>query len=686
MSKPIPTQPVLLELGDSPGAREKPAYFEGLLQALGVRDGEPGWPDRFGEKLRLWHEKRARPIRTLSLFSGAGGLDLGFHDAGFKVITMVEVDERHVRTLKANVAAGFLEGAVPLCMDIKDFRPDPSVEIDFVIGGPPCQTFSAAGRRAEGALGTLDPRGRLFQEYVRVIKETRPKGFLFENVYGILDAQKGKAWEEVIRTFQQLGYELSYRVLDAADYGVPQHRERLFIVGHLSKKFLFPRPTHGPDSPDKRPYYTPRLALQGVDDPKPAPIGGRYGHLLPQIPPGLNYTFFTKEMGHPRPIFAWRSKFSDFLYKADPDMPVRAIKARAGLYTGPFHWENRPFSIGELKRLQTFPDNYALPESATLAREQLGNAVPTQLARMLALAVAEQLFEMPVPSPLDYLDDDEELGFRKRKRALTAYYRMKAQQALAALPSLPQPELPGGTKSGSLTASVDDRFSLRLSEAGSPENPKCLFGVEWELGGCKATVKVRGPLNLSSATGEQALDFIELYIDIDNGHSFPELEKAYLFLSPLSEKGFVLAWKFFEYLVRENGIRADLVQLNGYYQYKPRLTIRVNLSTAPSGDGLACRRWKALTHVLEGKVTRRPMPQEELMEMLGLADPHETLSFLVWLKEKLGYEVRSRWTNPNLKEHHFLIPYAFPTLSAKSVQLRKVLIPRQYLERSPVST
>lgn len=657
---------------------ESGAYFENLLAALGIRDDQPGWPDRFGLALRSKHREKGHRIRVLSLFSGAGGLDLGFHDAGFEVVAMVEVDKRHVATLKANVAAGFLQGALPLCVDIKDFRPDPEAGIDFVIGGPPCQTFSAAGRRAEGALGTLDPRGRLFREYVRIIKEVKPKGFLFENVYGILDAQKGRAWREVASAFQELGYELSYRVLDAADYGVPQHRERLFIVGHLSKRFLFPRPTHGPDSPDKRPYYTPRLALEGVDDPKPKPVGGRYGHLLPQIPPGLNYSFFTAEMGHPRPIFAWRSKFSDFLYKADPDMPVRTIKARGGLYTGPFHWENRPFSVGELKRLQTFPDDYVLPQSIALAREQLGNAVPTQLARMLALAVAEQLFGMPAPSPLAYLDEDEELGFRRRKRALTAYYRMKARQALEALPHPARPPLPDqASERGSLAAGVGDDFSIRLSEGA--EHPEYPFRVEWELGEGKAVIEVRGSLPSSSPGGEEPRGFIEVDISVSaegasNGHLRPALREVRLALSPLSEKGFVLAWKFLEHLVREKGIRADLVQLNGYYKYQPRLGISARLSLGASSEPEG-KRWKALVHVLEGKAVRRTVSLEELAGILGLAESQEALEFLLWLKGNLGYEVRSHWTNPNLPPGHFLIPYAFPTLNPRSVQFRKALVP-----------
>src|SRR4030043_1109271 len=99
------------------------------------------------------------------------------------------------------------------------------------MGGPPCQTFSAAGRRAAGVSGTTDPRGQLFKEYVRILNQLKPKGFLFENVYAIVGAQGGSAWKEIQEAFKGAGYNLHYRVLDTADYGVPQHRERLIIVG-----------------------------------------------------------------------------------------------------------------------------------------------------------------------------------------------------------------------------------------------------------------------------------------------------------------------------------------------------------------------------------------------------------------------------------------------------------------------
>ncbi len=121
------------------------------------------------------------------------------------------------------------------------------------------------GPTASGNSCVVNPRGRLFQEYARILEEARPRGFLLENVGGLLGAQGGRAWREVREVFASLGYRLFWRVLDAADYGVPQHRERLFLVGLREGEFRFPRPTHGPDSPGAVPYRTPREALQGVD-------------------------------------------------------------------------------------------------------------------------------------------------------------------------------------------------------------------------------------------------------------------------------------------------------------------------------------------------------------------------------------------------------------------------------------
>lgn len=159
---------------------------------------------------------------------------------------MVELEAKYIQTLQRNSLSGkWLSGAKPICIDIKEYLPTFNFKIDFIIGGPPCQSFSAAGRRAAGVSGITDIRGTLFQEYVRILKTLQPIGFLFENVYGITGANKGEAWQEIQEAFREVGYKIYYRILDAADYGVPQHRERLFIIGLKEGEYLFPYPTHG---------------------------------------------------------------------------------------------------------------------------------------------------------------------------------------------------------------------------------------------------------------------------------------------------------------------------------------------------------------------------------------------------------------------------------------------------------
>ncbi|HZS04896.1 MAG TPA: DNA cytosine methyltransferase [Blastocatellia bacterium] len=505
-------QQTLFELASS-GVKDS-TWSEEILRTMGISRG-PAWPDYFGVSLRQWFAShQSQPVRTLSLFSGGGGLDIAFHDAGFEAIQMVEIDARYSETLRANFS---LKSKVT-CIDIREFEPGTDFAVDFIIGGPPCQTFSAAGRRAAGVAGTSDPRGALFEEYIRLLGIIQPKGFLFENVYGITGAQDGQAWREIQTAFKAVGYNLFFRVLDAADYGVPQHRERLFIVGLKEGSYLFPCPTHGPDSPGHEPYFTAGEAVQGADiSEASAGLGGRYGHLLNGIPPGLNYSFYTKEMGHPRPVFSWRSKFSDFLYKADPAMPVRTIKAQGGQYTGPFSWENRAFTIPELKRLQTFPDSYQIVGGRMACLEQIGNSVPPQLGRLLALSILDQVFGVSLPFAMHYLPADRPLGFRQRKRLLTERYSRKARMAIEGLSSHP----PGQAQAGVGSVTEDVRFlGTDFSWSDRPAPGSTEITITCDLNSAGWHLKARR----ADATGEGEKYLIEIKLPprlVSNGRSRP---------------------------------------------------------------------------------------------------------------------------------------------------------------------
>ena len=625
---------------------------EGACEAMGCKHGLPGWPDAFGRACRDFFDTRpVQKVRTLSLFSGAGGLDIGFSDAGFEIVDAVEIERKFCDTLELNTGKGkrFANSRVN-CIDIREFSGHRLGKIDFIVGGPPCQTFSAAGRRANGVLGTTDARGVLFREYVRLLKELRPKGFLFENVYGLTGAQGGKAWREIQDSFAEVGYRIFSRVLDAADYGVPQHRERLIIVGVREGEYKFPRPTHGPDSLAKTPYYNAGTAIRGLalteEEQKPG-LGGRFGHLLEDIPPGLNYSYYTKEMGHPRPVFAWRSKFSDFLYKADPDAPVRTIKAQGGAYTGPLHWGNRFFALSEYKRLQTFPDDYEISGGKQVAVKQIGNSVPPQLARMLAISIQEQLFGVQFPFRLPCLNAEDKLTFRSRKHDVMERYRRKAKSEIS---KLPKAEFVRKPYRGDFFCRLSDKFKFERCDP------------------CKGAFRIRAEgndiLSVSVFDEERKGDGPSFVIEIASRGLAWDIPFSRVLLSSYSEseRSFTVAWKAFENMVSEWGIRADLVQLNGYYQYAPTLDCK-------------CRFLRPYKHadiiskVVAGEDVRRIVSEAELIRDWNMSGP-EIVEVALELR-KLGYEVRNNKTNPQIEPGMWLIPYAFPTLNHMSVQLGK---------------
>ena len=273
-------------------AFDSDSWFKTALEKFSINE-KGVCPDLFGKCLNTWSEKNIKKhVRVLSLFSGGGGLDIGFHDCGFEIVECNELESKFCETLLENSKkGGYLEGTNVVCCDINDY--DPIVkDIDFIIGGPPCQTFSAAGARAAGVNGTEDDRGNLFLQYARILDRVSPKGFLFENVYRLLGAQSGEAWKSIKKEFEARGYRLHWKIIDSSDYGVPQFRERLFIVGLKEGEYRFPYPTHGPDSADRRPYYTAGDALRYLRTTKTSEdLGGRHGHLLNDIPPGLNLVY-----------------------------------------------------------------------------------------------------------------------------------------------------------------------------------------------------------------------------------------------------------------------------------------------------------------------------------------------------------------------------------------------------------
>ncbi len=347
----------------------------------------------------------AKPRPTfLSLFSGCGGLDLGFEQAGFRCVGATDLESVAAESFAENFpeVPFWVGNIVDLSVDkIREVFPETRGGVDVLIGGPPCPPFSKSRfYRKEKPRALDDPTGKdTIEGYLRVLRALRPRAFLLENVKGLAYRVHADALKHILDTAAELGYRVSHKVLNAADYGVPQIRERCFVVGLLDGAFRFPAPSHikVPDLlSDLDPWVTAGQVLADIDTDENADdaghfAGGQHHALLRGIPPGENYLFYTKERGHPSPIFKWRSRYWSFLLKLSPDAPAWTIQARRSNNMGPFHWRNRILRIAEVKRLQTFPDNYVLAGNVEQQWRQIGNAVPPLLARRLAEAMYEAL-------------------------------------------------------------------------------------------------------------------------------------------------------------------------------------------------------------------------------------------------------------------------------------------------------
>lgn len=347
--------------------------------------------------------RKSRAPTFLSLFSGCGGLDLGFHQAGFRCIGATDSDAIAAASHRLNFPGVPLwEGRIGE-LDVGTLGakfPDLNEPLDVLVGGPPCPPFSKSRfYRKEKPRALEDPIGsETVTGYLRVLEATKPRAFLLENVKGLAYKVHADALEQIVQTAEQLGYNVTWTVLNAADYGVPQIRERCFVIGMRDSKFEFPKPTHSkaPGLFGEQPWVTAGSVIADLDTEDNADhtghfAGGQHHDLLRQVPPGDNYLFFTVERGHPDPKFVWRSRYWSFLLKLSPDMPAWTIQARRSNNMGPFHWRNRILRIDEIKRLQTFPDDFKLSGTTEQQWRQIGNAVPPALASTLAASIRAEL-------------------------------------------------------------------------------------------------------------------------------------------------------------------------------------------------------------------------------------------------------------------------------------------------------
>ncbi|AXE65631.1 DNA (cytosine-5-)-methyltransferase [Hyphomonas sp. CACIAM 19H1] len=357
-------------------------------------------------------------LKAISLFSGIGGLDFGFEAAGFETRVALELDATACATMRLNRDWAILEGDINSISseDILSAAKLEPGEADVLIGGPPCQPFSKSSYWVNGdSLRLDDPRADTLTGYLRVLRDTRPKTFVLENVAGLAFKNKDEGLRLILESIQIINKEIGtnyvprWKALNCADYGVPQRRERVFIVGARDgTEFNFPEPTHSDPELLAEDLFSPRLpystawdALHDIPEPNDMSglvVGGKWGDLLPTIPEGQNYLWHTNRNGGV-PLFGWRTRYWSFLLKLSKRLPSWTIQAQPGSAIGPFHWNNRRLTFQELCRLQTFPDGLKMLAGRTEMQRMLGNAVPSLMAETLARQIRAELLGSPLKNP-----------------------------------------------------------------------------------------------------------------------------------------------------------------------------------------------------------------------------------------------------------------------------------------------
>lgn len=341
-------------------------------------------------------------LSCISLFSGCGGLDVGIEAAGFRVAVATDIDKTCAKTYAANFPRKpFLVGSIGR-VETRALLAASGLQrgqVDLLVGGPPCPAFSKSRfYRIEKPRALDDPvAAETVGGYLRVLADVKPKAFMLENVRGLAYGVHRDALDHILATANSLGYHVKWGIVNAANYGVPQIRERCIVLGSLYGDIDFPETTHSKNSDDGRhPWVSAGEVIGDLDTDENASdeghfAGGKYNNLLPEIPPGENYLYYTKERGHPTPLFKWRSRYWSFLLKLSPNMPSWTIQARRSNNMGPLHWRNRILRIEEVARLQTFPDDFTFSGTVEKQWRQIGNAVPPLLAKSFGEAIARHL-------------------------------------------------------------------------------------------------------------------------------------------------------------------------------------------------------------------------------------------------------------------------------------------------------
>ena len=320
--------------------------------------------------------------KIVSLFSGCGGLDLGFHNQGYETIWANDFAHWACETFKKNF------GNIIVEKDIEQIDPykDKSIpDCDLILGGFPCQDFSMIWKQP----GLKGERGNLYKSFLRFVDAKKPKAFVAENVKGLLTANEKKAIQKIIEDFDKIepGYVVIPKLYKFAEYGVPQFRERVLIVGiRVDTGFHFehPEPTHGIEG--GKPYFTAGKALKGVEkipsncNNELLKISEKTCEMLKLIPEGGNFTDIPKD----NPYYV-KGLISHVYRRLKLDEPSKTIIAAGGGGTWGYHFpEPRALTNRERARLQSFPDDFIFEGSTTEVRRQIGNAVPPKGVEELA--------------------------------------------------------------------------------------------------------------------------------------------------------------------------------------------------------------------------------------------------------------------------------------------------------------
>ncbi|MDE1315458.1 DNA cytosine methyltransferase [Vibrio aestuarianus] len=306
-------------------------------------------------------------MNVVTLFSGCGGLDLSFHQLGFNILWANDFDPKACETYAHNI------GNHVVCEDITKVDISTIPSADLILGGFPCQDFSMIWKRE----GIETERGNLYKNFVNIVSDKNPKMFVAENVKGLLTANKGQAIKTIIDDFSHtgdFGYNVTPHLVNFANYGAPQLRERVLLIGvrkDLNQDFKMPNKTHSPEN-----YLSSGEALRGV---KSVPFNNEHQNIQPRtveklklIPEGGNFSDIPKDSEH-----YVKGMISHVYRRLHRDKPSTTIIAAGGGGTWGYHYEEpRPLTNRERARLFGYPDDFKFIGTITEVRRQIGNSVP----------------------------------------------------------------------------------------------------------------------------------------------------------------------------------------------------------------------------------------------------------------------------------------------------------------------